>query len=177
MSELKLNRLKLLDKLGERWLFEKKTVFLYDRILRKLETLGFGEVADLKKFRGQELEHQKALEGYIERCGSNVRRKTPSQRAVEIEAQAFANIIDESKEPSQILHVLLDAEMDDNASWELLMQLSKRAGQKDFVQAFQKAWDEEKQHLKVVRALITKVARSDLLPSKSATRGAEERWD
>ncbi|HEY3452312.1 MAG TPA: hypothetical protein VGK67_38565 [Myxococcales bacterium] len=164
MSELKMNRLKLLDKLGERWLFEKKTVFLYDKIIRKLESLDYDfDVSQLRSFRNQELEHQKQLESYIELCGSNAKRKTPSQRAVEIESLAFANIIEESREASQVLHVLLDAEMEDNASWELLIQLAKRAGQKDLIAHFQKAWEEEKVHLRTVRGLILKLARYELV--------------
>lgn len=173
MSELKMNRQKLLDKLGERWLFEKKTVFLYDRILKKLDGLEFEtDVSELSEFRHQEYQHQKALEGYIQKCGSNTRRKTPSQKMVEIESQAFENIISGSEDPSQILHVLLDAEMEDNASWELLIQLAKRAGQEDFIEAFQKSMDEERQHLRVVRNLITQLARKELV--EEAEAGAPE---
>jgi len=166
MSELRMNRQKLLDKLGERWLFEKKTVFLYEQILGKLEAMDFDlDVSQLRTFRAQELEHQKQLERYIQQLGSSPKRKTPSQRAVEIEAQAFSNIIEESREASQILHVLLDAELEDNASWDLLIQLAKRAGQRDFIASFSKAWDEEKVHLRTVRNLIGRIARRELVES------------
>lgn len=159
-----MNRQKLLDKLGERWLFEKKSVFLYDKILKKLETLEFeADVSQLKEFRKQEYEHQKLLEGYIQQCGSNTRRKTPSQKVVEIEAQAFSNIIDSTDDPSHLLHVLLDAEMNDNASWELLMQLSKRSGQTDFIETFGKALEAERNHLKTVNRLIAQLARQELV--------------
>ncbi|MGC4122811.1 MAG: hypothetical protein QM765_51210 [Myxococcales bacterium] len=92
-----------------------------------------------------------------------MKRKTSSQRMVEIESQAFSNIIEECREASQCLAVLLDAEMTDNASWELLIQLSKKAGQKDFIDTFQKALDEEKIHLRTVRNMITKLARYELV--------------
>jgi ferritin-like metal-binding protein YciE len=165
MSELKMNRQKLLDKLGERWLFEKKAVFLYDKIMKKLESLGFeGDYDQLKQFRAQEFQHQKALESYIQMYGGNIKRKTPSQRVVEIESQAFSNIIESFDDPSALLHVLLDAEMDDNASWEMLIQLARRAGQKDFIDTFQQCLDEEKTHLKTVKTLAVQLARKELAP-------------
>ncbi|MBI5544602.1 MAG: hypothetical protein HY901_11980 [Deltaproteobacteria bacterium] len=168
MSELKMNREKLLDKLGERWLFEKRTVTLYDQILKKLEALEFeGDVSKLQQFRQQEYDHQRSLETYIKQCGSNIRKRTPSQRAVEIESQAFENIIADTDDPAQLLHVLLDAEMDDNASWELLIQLARRAGQTDFIDAFQEAMEHERQHLRTVRNLILRLARRELVEQVS----------
>lgn len=164
MADLKMNREKLLDKLCERWLFEKKTVDLYGSIIEKLQGGEFGLKVDrLETFQSEEQEHYQMLEQYIKTIGGNTRRKTPSQMVVEQESQAFERIIADADDPSMLLHVLLDAEMSDNASWELLIKLATNAGQQDFVSKFAEARDQEKVHLREVRNMVSRLARIELI--------------
>jgi hypothetical protein len=156
--------LQLLDKLGERWLFEKKTVFLYDKIIRKLESLGFdGDLSQLQTFRKQELEHQRKLERYIEQCGS--KREAQDLLAAH-GGDRVAGVQQHRRGEPRGLAVPGRAARrrdDRHASWDLLIQLARRAGQKDFVQAFQEASDDEKVHLRTVRNMIIRLAKHELV--------------
>ena len=161
--DLKLNREKLLDKLGERWLFEKKGVALYALILRKLAVLGFAQdYSPLENYARQEKQHEELLEDVIRKLGGSPHHRTPSQLLVEQEARAFENIVNESDDPMHLLHVLLDAELQDNASWELLVSLCKEAGEAELTARFQGPLKQEIEHLDGVRAIVKRAALADI---------------
>ncbi len=164
MAHLKLNREKLVDTLSERWLFEKRSIELYDAVIDKLERHGHhAEGRQLRRYREQEEEHCRLLESYIEKLGGSTTHATPSQRPVELEARAFQAIVGEARGPAQLLHVILAAELEDNASWELLIGLAQEAGAHELIDAFDHAMRQEREHLSGVKALVAEQARRELV--------------
>jgi hypothetical protein len=53
---------------------------------------------------------------------------------------------------AQALHAILVAEMTDNAAWEELIELTTSIGNDDLMARFQKAQENEAEHLEKVRA-------------------------
>lgn len=169
MADLKFNREKLLDKLCERWLFEKNIVGLYDRVLDKLERHGHrDEARQLRRFREQEFEHQNLLEAYIERSGGHTSTATPSQIPVRLASRAYETIAAEARSPAQLLHVILSAELEDNVGWELLIGLATEAGAREFIDAFDTALRQENEHLEVIKSLVAEHTRRELIEPRAA---------
>jgi bacterioferritin (cytochrome b1) len=55
---------------------------------------------------------------------------------------------------AQALNALLTAELADNASWELLIELAQQAGHKDMASEFTAALQDEQRHLDRVRGWL-----------------------
>jgi ferritin-like metal-binding protein YciE len=55
---------------------------------------------------------------------------------------------------AQALSSLLTAELTDNASWELLIELAEQAGHKDMAKEFATALQHEQEHLDMVRGWL-----------------------
>ena len=68
---------------------------------------------------------------------------------------------------AQCLNTMLVAELADNAGWELLISLAKSSGHDDLAKRFQKALEEEGEHLTQVRAWVQELALAEasLVPS------------
>ena len=71
--------------------------------------------------------------------------------------------LDEARGPAQLLHVILAAELEDNASWELLIDLAQEAGAHELIDAFDHAMRQEREHLSGVKALVADQARRELV--------------
>jgi hypothetical protein len=61
----------------------------------------------------------------------------------------------------QSLHVMLDAELIDNAGWELLIQLARAAGHENIAERFQHAMQQEAHHLATLRDLVARLTLED----------------
>lgn len=149
----------LVDKLGERLAFERTGTRLYDGLLSKHDAFGSFDGgptrADLEQIRRQEHDHFLMLHDVIERLGGDPAAVTPSADVVATASRGIGDVITDPRTSLlQGLEVILIAELADNDSWELLMELAKKAGQDQLVEGFQAALDTERDHLVRVRSWI-----------------------
>ncbi|WP_437587053.1 ferritin-like domain-containing protein [Sorangium sp. So ce1000] len=154
----------LIDKLGERLQFERSGTRLYEALIAKHDAQGTFEGgptrADLEAIRDDELRHFALLKRAIERLGADPTAMTPSADVVGL---ASAGVLAVAAEPrinlGQSLQALLVAELTDNDSWRMLIDLAIAYGQDEMAAEFREAEQHEARHLELVRAwLSSKVA-------------------
>ena len=61
----------------------------------------------------------------------------------------------------QALQVMLDAELIDNAGWDLLIRLARSVGHDDIAQRFGVALYQETVHLQTLRSLVGRLTFAD----------------
>jgi rubrerythrin len=148
-----------IDKLGQRAGFERTGVRLYEAVLSKLDVFGTWEGGPsrelLEKIRQDELAHFALVKRSIEKLGGDPTALTP---AAELQASMSEGVpkmlVDPRVNLLQSLDGLLMAELTDNASWELLVELARELGHQELAEDFQRALDVEQQHLALVRSWI-----------------------
>lgn len=164
----------LIDKLGERLAFERGGVRLYDGLLVKCKALGGDLTAEdsaaLQRFRDEELEHFGLVVQAIEELGGDPTAQTPCADLVGVESMGLMQAMSDPRTSLlQGLHVMLDAELIDNASWELLDQLARTAGHDDIADRFGVAIRQEAVHLQTIKALVTRLTLVDAGATTPAT--------
>jgi hypothetical protein len=124
-----IDRGKLAEALGERLVFEKRSVLLYERAIarfRSMEPAIRRIVPRLEQHRDDERAHADWLTMQLQRLESPP--PAPS-RLMELEWASFEGVFaDENAGARQLLSVLLLAERDDHFAWELLVRVAERAG-------------------------------------------------
>lgn len=148
-----------IDKLGERLAFERVGVRLYEAALSKLDVYGSWEGGPtreaLQRIADQELEHMGLCKQALEDLGADPTVETP---AADLTALVSMGVPDALTDPRinlrQCLEALLVAELTDNASWELLIELTDKLGHGELATRFQRALDEEADHLAYVRSWL-----------------------
>ncbi|MFY0563544.1 ferritin-like domain-containing protein [Archangium lansingense] len=149
----------LMDKLGQRAGFERTGVRLYEAALSKLDVFGTWDGGpsreQLEKIRQDELSHFALVKRTIEKLGGDPTALTP---AANLQANMSEGVpkmlVDPRVNLLQSLDGLLTAELVDNASWELLIELARELGHQEIAEDFQRALDVEQEHLALVRAWI-----------------------
>ncbi|WP_437808827.1 ferritin-like domain-containing protein [Sorangium sp. So ce1078] len=150
----------LIDKLGERLQFERSGTRLYEALIAKHDAEGSFEGgptrADLEAIRDDELRHFALLKRAIERLGADPTAMTPSADMIGL---ASAGVLSVAVEPrinfGQSLQALLVAELTDNDSWRMLIDLATAYGQDDMVAEFRVAEQHEARHLELVRGWLS----------------------
>jgi rubrerythrin len=148
-----------IDKLGQRAGFERTGVRLYESALSKLEVYGTWDGGpsreQLEKIRLDELSHFALVKRSIEKLGGDPTALTP---AADLQANLSEGVPKVLADPRvnllQSLDGLLTAELVDNASWELLIELARELGHNELAEDFQRALDVEQEHLVLVRGWI-----------------------
>lgn len=156
----------LVDKLGERLAFERTGVRLYDSLLVKCRAapglLRADELQCLALFRDQEVEHAQTVVAALEQLGADPTAQTPCADLVGMQGMGLVQAMNEPRASLvQGLHVILDAELLDNAGWEMLVDLARAAGHTDIADRLAQAAQEEARHLTQVRALVTRLTMED----------------
>jgi rubrerythrin len=149
----------LMDKLGERLAFERSGTRLYESFLRKCrflpDQLGPIDVDVVERFMREEREHFALLSDVIGQLGGDPTAQTPCADAAGVQAMGlFQAVADPCVTVLQSLQALLTAELVDEASWELLITLTRDAGQDDIADRFAAALSEENEHLRTVRGWV-----------------------
>lgn len=147
----------LLDKMGERMAFERTGVRLYEAMITKL--MGSGEMDEiglteeaLRKIQAEELEHMYLVAEAIEKMGGDPTTETPCADVAGVQAEGLVQtLVDPRTTVAQGLSSILAAELVDNASWELLVELSREFGSDELANSFEVARQEEQEHLRLVR--------------------------
>lgn len=150
----------LIDKLGERLAFERVGVRLYEAALSKLDVYGSWEGGPtregLQRIADQELEHMGLCKQALEDLGADPTVQTP---AADLTALVGMGLPEAMTDPRinlrQSLEALLVAELTDNAGWELLIEVADKVGHGELATRFQRALDEEADHLAYVRSWLS----------------------
>ncbi|WP_437276128.1 ferritin-like domain-containing protein [Sorangium sp. So ce375] len=150
----------LIDKLGERLQFERSGTRLYEAVITKHDAEGTFEGgptrADLEAIRDDELRHFALLKRAIERLGADPTAMTPSADVIGL---ASAGVLAVAVEPriglGQSLQALLVAELTDNDSWRMLIDLAIAYGQDELAAELRVAEQQEALHLDRVRAWLS----------------------
>ncbi|HYG56306.1 MAG TPA: ferritin-like domain-containing protein [Burkholderiales bacterium] len=144
----------LMDKLGERLAFERTGTRLYDALIAKCQAAKSDIPAkDLQHIRDEEHVHFALVGAAIQSLGGDPTAQTPAADVTGVEGMGLMQVLtDPSTTVAQALHAILVAELADNEAWEELIELTEQAGNEDLVARFEKARDEEMEHLEKVRA-------------------------
>ncbi|MCL7422554.1 MAG: ferritin-like domain-containing protein [Methylobacter sp.] len=145
----------LVDKLGERLAFERTGTRLYDYFINKCETMHCEapiSIDTLKRFRQEESQHFKLVANALETLGADSTSQTPG---ADVSAVASSGVLQVMSDPrtsvDQSLEAMLNAELVDNAGWDLLVKLADEMGLEDMAKDFQVALSEEDEHLMEIR--------------------------
>ena len=149
----------LLDKIAERLAFERSGVRLYDAALLKigqLDRLPDGMSMDaLQQIRDEEAAHFSLLAETIERLGGDSTAMTPCADVTGVQGMGLLQAMNDPRATlAQALQTLLAAELIDNASWELLIELAEGFGRDEIANEFRHALAAEQRHETLVRAWL-----------------------
>lgn len=153
----------LVDKLGERLAFERSGVRLYDAMIAKAKAMNTAEsdlVQVLQHIRDEEFEHMNLVAEAIETLGADPSAQTPCADIVGVKSMGVMQVLtDPRTNISQGINSLLTLELEDNAAWELLIELAEAGGHPNIAKSFHKAKEQEDDHLIKIKTLL----RRDLL--------------
>lgn len=153
----------LVDKLGERLAFERSGVRLYDAVIAKAKALDAGGaelVALLQHIRDEEYEHMLMVAEAIETLGADPTAMTPCADVAAVKSMGIMQVVtDPRSNIAQALGALLTAELEDNAAWELLIELADAGGHPNIAKGFERAKLQEDDHLVKIKTLL----RRDLI--------------
>jgi hypothetical protein len=149
----------LIDKLGERLAFERAGTRLYEAMLLKCGAVDAAnnpiDVAQLAHIRDEEEAHFHLVHMHMERLGADPTAMTPCADVAGVQGMGLMQVISDPRTTiAQGLNALLTAELTDNASWELLIELSQETGHADMATAFEEALKHEGEHLEMVRGWL-----------------------
>lgn len=149
----------LLDKIAERLAFERSGVRLYDAALLKigrLDRLPEGmTMAALQEIRDEEAAHFRLLADAIERLGGDSTAMTPCADVTGVQGMGLLQAMNDPRTTlAQALQTLLAAELIDNASWELLIELAEGFGRDEIADEFRSALAAEQRHETLVRSWL-----------------------
>jgi len=168
----KHNREKVIDLLTERLAFERASVKLYDSTIAKMHRAADPGIQrmtlQVQEFRDQEKEHEDWLEEQIRTLGGDAQGTTEWSTLAKVESKGIENVVlDDDQDISHIFHALFTAELVDNASWEILVQLADEADDEAARRAFRVRLHEEEEHLTFLRRAVAAFARTRVLGRQS----------
>lgn len=149
----------LLDKIAERLAFERSGVRLYDAALLKigqLDRLPDGmTMAALQEIRDEEAAHFRLLADTIERLGGDSTAMTPCADVTGVQGMGLLQAMSDPRTTLvQALDMLLAAQLIDNASWELLVELAEGFGLDEIADGFCHALAADRRHETLVRSWL-----------------------
>ncbi|MCD2513000.1 ferritin-like domain-containing protein [Comamonas endophytica] len=173
----------LMDKIGERIAFERGGVRLYDALMVKFQAAAAAGVAlppiaqackelgedprlitlreelpeqTLARIRAEELAHFHMLCDAMRKLGGDPTAQTPCADVIGTASMGLIQVVSDPRTTlAQSFNAMLTAELTDNAGWELLVQLTDKAGEHKLAGQFLQAQHEEAQHVLVIRSWLT----------------------
>jgi bacterioferritin (cytochrome b1) len=148
-----------IDKLGERLAFERSGVRLYEALISKYKTYGGFEggpdLSELEENMLEEHAHFSLLTEVLTRLGADPTVMTPSADLhATITKGVLEVMVDARTSFVQCLEALLVVELADNECWEALIDMARDSGDESVVDSFEKALEDEADHLEDVRAWL-----------------------
>lgn len=155
-----------IDKLGCRLAFERAGVRLYDALIAKCSAVPAASsgipLDTLWRFRNQELQHFKLVEGALRSIGADPTAQTPS---ADVDGMASIGLMQVLTDPrtsvAHCLEAILIAELADNDAWQLLIVLTEKMGMDDMARDFGVALREEEDHLMHIRQWFRQAVLED----------------
>jgi hypothetical protein len=149
----------LIDKLGERLAFERAGTRLYEAMLLKCGALDGAshpvDVGELGRIRDEEESHFHLLHRVLEELGADPSAMTPCADMAGVQGMGLMQVISDPRSTvAQALNALLTAELTDNASWDLLIELAQETGHHEMAQRFAQPQEAEREHLDLVHAWL-----------------------
>jgi rubrerythrin len=158
----------LLNKLGERLAYERTGVRLYDSVITKVEAAdqkhpaGPVTIDELQHIRDEEMQHFQLLSDVIEALGADPTALSPAANISAVMTMGIPKVLNDPRTTvAQCLDALLTLELADNAAWELLIGLADEMGMKDISEQFQRALEQEREHLMTVRSWLEETMRME----------------
>lgn len=156
----------LVDKLGERLAFERSGVRLYDAMIAKVKAMnivGSDLVSVLQHIRDEEFEHMLLVEDTIKTLGADPTAQTPCADVAAVKSMGLMQVLtDPRTNVAQGLGALLTAELEDNAAWELLIELAEAGGHPNIAKSFEKAKTQEDDHLLKIKTMVRRDLINDI---------------
>jgi rubrerythrin len=156
----------LVDKLGERLAFERSGVRLYDAMIAKVKAMnvvGSDLVSVLQHIRDEEFEHMLLVEDAIKTLGADPTAQTPCADVAAVKSMGLMQVLtDPRTNVAQGLGALLTAELEDNAAWELLIELAEAGGHPNIAKSFEKAKTQEDDHLLKIKSMVRRDLINDI---------------
>ncbi|HLT39222.1 MAG TPA: ferritin-like domain-containing protein [Enhygromyxa sp.] len=154
----------LSDKLGERLAFERSGVRLYETLISKLEAFGGYQGgptrADLLQILNEEHCHASLVHDAILELGGDPTAVTPAADLVGVIAGGVVQVVTDPRTTLvQCLEAILVAELADNAGWELLIAIARKAGKNELAKSFELAKQTEEQHRAKIEAWLAAALR------------------
>lgn len=145
-----------LDQLGQRAATEEIAVLIYDELLRRPE-LDPALVPKLRHIRDAENRHFNIVKDAIRELGADPEEKGPGYQTAEAEMRGLLEQIQyRDTTLPYALRTILNAELGDNAGWELLCIVARSAGHPEMASRFEKCLLEEQEHLSTIRNALMK---------------------
>lgn len=154
------------DKLGERLAFERAGVRLYDALLVKCDAapglISADATDELQHFRDEEAEHFSLVAEAMKAIGADPTAQTPCADLAGVEGMGLMQAMNDPRTSvAQSLHVMLDAELLDNAAWEMLIDLARSLGHDEIAERFDHALQQEGKHLQRLKGLVGELTLAD----------------
>jgi rubrerythrin len=157
-----------LNKLGERLAYERTGVRLYESVITKVEAAdqvhpaGPVTVDELQQIRDEEMQHFQLLSDVAESLGADPTALTPAANVMAVATMGIPKVLNDPRTTiAQCLDALLTVELTDNAAWELLIKLADGMGLDDAAEQFQRALEQEKEHLLTVRSWLEEMTATE----------------
>ena len=146
----------LIDRIGERLAFERTGTRLYEALITKCRAQADGSanqfLTQLEQICADEAAHFRMLVQCMEQLGADPTAQTPAADVTGVESSGLMQVVtDPMTSVTQSMHAALIAELADTDAWDELLKLAQELGQTEMAQLFEKARDEEREHLAAVR--------------------------
>lgn len=148
-----------LDKLGERIVFERTASLLYEALLRKYhdtkDKTKLPPIERMEQFYFEERKHFDMTCEIMSALGGDPQLMTPSANVCGLAGTGWMQVISDPRTTFQhSLEIILQAELVDNACWEVLIELADKLEMKNAVELFEVALEEEGVHLQFVQRWV-----------------------
>ena len=159
-----------MDKLGERLAFERTGTRLYEALLSKYNAAGdtakLPELNRLEQFYLEELKHFQMMSEVITKIGGDPTSMTPAADVAGTAALGWVQVMSDPRTTFlQSLEIILQAELVDNAGWELLIEMAEKNGLGETAIQFQQCLDEEAFHLVTVKQWVQDLTLNNQIDS------------
>lgn len=146
----------LLDKLGERVVFERTGTRLYEALISKYldsdDKKSLPDQSRLEQFHQEELKHFEVVSAAIKRIGGELPIIAPATDLGGSLGMGWMLAITDTRTSFlQALEIVLQAELVDHASWELLIELAERQELADIATKFQECLNEKEVHVTTLK--------------------------
>lgn len=149
----------LMDKVGARIAFERTGARLWRAVVDKHDANGSFDGGpsreDLVHIQSEEEAHFQMVMKAMEKLGGDPTAVTPS---ADVESVTSKGVLDVVADPRttllQALESITVAELADNEGWDHLIEAAQRAGHNELVPQFEAALENEREHLRKVRAWV-----------------------